>query len=350
VALDDMKVGFRGTGRISWKSWRTVLLTGFVAYLAATDGRAQRYRNQFVPYSSVGFGIGTSNYYGDMASYRRIVPSTFKMMRWSVSGEYTRHFSPRLAARASLTWARIAGDDYQMNRSGRNVHQGFFVRNLHFRNDIKELAAVGIFKLTPDNRTHDRRPEFGAYFFGGVALFAHNPKARLPVVSGETDKQRWVALQPLGTEGQGREGYDKLYSKVGFAIPLGFGLRYKINPRFDVAAELGFRFTTTDYLDDVSKGYPDPSVFAAGADPVQAQQLSYRALEQNPARFPKKERTEILRNYLGLTEAEDPYAYVQGGNFPLMRGNNFNQMDAYMTGTIKLVYVLTPSIKCPPLK
>lgn len=345
-----MKVGFRGADRKSWKPLREVFWVGLVLLVANTDVLAQRYRNQFVPYSSVGFGVGTANYYGDMASYRRILPSTFKMMRWSVTGEYTRHLTPRLAGRASLTWARIAGDDYQMNRAGRSYHPGFFARNLHFRNDIKELAAVGIWKLVPDGMSHDRRPQFGAYLFAGVAAFAHNPKARLPLEDGQTEKQRWVGLQPLGTEGQGREGYSKLYSKVGFAIPVGFGLRYKINPKFDIAAELGFRFTTTDYLDDVSKGYPDPSVFSSGADPVQAQQLSNRIMEVNPARFPDKDRTEILRSYLGLQEGVDPYAYIQSGQFEVMRGNNAKQMDAYMTGTIKLVYMLGSTVKCPPLK
>ena len=345
-----MKIGNCGVEKVSRATWKNVFLAGFMLFVAAGNLQAQRYKNQFVPYSTVGFGVGTSNYYGDMASYRRPIPSTFKMMRWSVTGEYTRHFSPRFGARASLTWARIAGDDYKMNRSGRTYHPGFYARNLHFRNDIKELSAVGILKLIPDSRSYDRRPEFGAYLFGGVALFAHNPKARLPIPDGETEKQRWVSLQPLGTEGQGREGYEKLYSLVGFAIPVGVGLRYKINQKFDIAAELGFRFTTTDYLDDVSKNYPDPGVFASGADPALAQQLSNRSMERVPARFPDKDRTEILRNYLGLEPGQDPYAYIQGGGFEVIRGNNAKQMDAYMTGTIKVVYTLGSPVKCPPLK
>lgn len=345
-----MKIGFLRVARGRSVTELRLLLAGILTAAMTHAMYGQGYRNQFVPYSTVGFGIGTSSYYGDMASYRRILPSTFKMMRWSVTGDYTRHFSPRFAARASLTWARIAGDDYQMNRAGKNVHQGFFIRNLHFRNDIKELSAVGIYKLVPDGRSYDRRPQFGAYLFGGVALFAHNPKARLPVPDGSQEKQRWVALQPLGTEGQGREGQEKLYSLVSLAIPVGVGLRYKINPKFDIAAELGFRFTFNDYLDDVSKPYPDPAVWASGADPIQAQQMSFRSFETQPARFPKKERTEILRQYLGLTGAEDPYSYLTNNPQLLSRGNDPRQKDAYMTGTIKLVYVLGPSVKCPPLK
>lgn len=325
---------------------------GVVAIFAlASNISAQGYRNYFVPYSTVGLGIGTSSYYGDMAPYRRILGSTFNMMRWSVTGEYTRHFSPRFGARASLTWARIAGDDFIMNGSGSRANQQLFVRNLHFRNDVKELSAVGIYKLTPDGRSYDRRPQFGAYLFAGVALFAHNPKARLPLPDDVNEKQRWVALQPLGTEGQGHVEGQKLYSLVSFAVPIGFGLRYKINPKFDVAAELGFRITTTDYLDDISKGYPDPTVFGTSSDPAMAEQMANRMLERRPARKPNEDRTEILQNYLELTGNEDPFSYL-ATNPPVaeIRGTNSKRPDSYMTGTIKLIYVLGPSVKCPPLK
>src|SRR5690606_33801091 len=108
-------------------------------------------------------------------------------------------------------------------------------------------------------------------------------------------------------EGQGHIEGQKLYSLVSFAVPVGFGLRYKINPKFDILAELGFRLTTTDYLDDVSKDYPDPSVFGSSSD---ALQMSNRVMERRPARKPKEERTEILRNYLGLAEGEDPYSFL----------------------------------------
>mgnify|MGYP003887784785 CR=1 FL=1 len=343
-----MKMHFLGT-----KLGRKWMNKGFVlglwaVFTVASDLYGQSYKNYFVPYSTVGFGVGTSSYYGDLAAYRRVVGSTFKMIRWNVSGEYTRHFTPRFAARASLTWARIAGDDFVMNQNRGKVNNNLFLRNLHFRNDIKELAAVGIYKITPDGRSYDRRSQFGAYVFGGVALFAHNPKARLPVDPVTLEKQRWVALQPLGTEGQGQVDGPKLYSLVNVAFPIGFGLRYKVNPKFDISAELGFRFTNSDYLDDVSQmDYPDPSTFA---EPT-GMELSNRAFEVIPARKPKRDRTALLQEYLGLSSSQDPYAYLQ--QYPDLigpRGTKPNRADAYMTGTIKLIYVLGPSVKCPPLK
>jgi hypothetical protein len=317
--------------------------------LLFTDGRAMaQSRGIFIPYSTVGFGLGTSNYYGDFAPYRRPIASTFKMMRWSVAGNYTRHFTPRLGARASFTYARIAGDDYIMNKGSKHETNIFYARNLHFRNDLKEFSVQGIFKLTPDNRSYDRRPQFGAYLFAGIALTAHNPKA-LDSLNGN-----WVKLQPLGTEGQGNEGYDKKYSLVQFAIPMGIGLRYKINSRFDISAELGFRKTFTDYLDDAHGKYADPSLFAN--DPLAAA-LSNRSQERIAVRK-GADRTESLKkfvqaNYLGAAPDGDPYAEMTARGFAgpgTDRGNSPSLTDNYMFGQIHIHYILPTQIKCPPLK
>ncbi|RYZ83409.1 MAG: hypothetical protein EOP04_20020, partial [Proteobacteria bacterium] len=60
---------------------------------------------------------------------------------------------------------------------------------------------------------------------------------------------------------------------VQFAIPVGIGVRYKLNSRFDISAEFGFRKTFTDYLDDtqhpeMSPQFRDQAVFAPGDSPT----------------------------------------------------------------------------------
>jgi hypothetical protein len=305
-------------------------------------------RGVFLPYSTVGFGVGTSSYYGDLATFRRPVASTFNMIRWSVGANYTRHFTPRLAARASFTWGRIAGDDYVMNHKGKYLGNLLFIRNLNFKNDLKEFTVQGIFKLTPDNRSYDRRPPFSAFLFGGVGLVAHNPKALYVDPDGNKD---WVKLQPLGTEGQGNEGYAKPYSLVQLVVPLGIGVRYKINSNFDISAELGYRIAFSDNLDDVSGNYPDPALFAD--DPV-ALALSNRSGELTSARK-GKDRTAGIATFLsttyGIENPSDPSAALANtgyGGAGGTRGNRFN--DGYMFGMIHLSYMLPARIKCPPLK
>jgi hypothetical protein len=321
-----------------------VIIT-FGLLLSGKDANAQS-RSIFVPYSTVGAGIGTSSYFGDFAPYRRPLASMFKMVRWSIGGNYTRHFTPRLGARASFTYARIAGDDYIMNKGSKYESNVFYARNLHFRNDLKEFSLQGIFKLTPDNRSYDRRPQLGAYLFAGIALTAHNPKA-LDSLDGD-----WVKLQPLGTEGQGNEGYAKPYSLVQFAIPIGIGVRYKINSKFDISAELGFRKTFTDYLDDVAGNYADPALFA---DSPLGQTLSNRSTDRIAVRK-GADRTEALKKFLQanyLIDTNDPIAALPGTGYAApgtSRGYSPKLKDNYLFGMIHLNYMLPSQIKCPPLK
>ena len=331
-------------------SLRKEILAGALLLLTllGSDAEAQRRFNNFVPYSSVAFGVGTSNYYGDMAPYGRPLASTFLPMRWSVGANYTRHFTPRFGARASFTWARIMGDDFYMNN--RNGGADFlFARNLHFRNDLKEFAVNGIFKFIPDNRSYDRRPQISAYLFAGIAAVAHSPVARVPEIEGG----RWVKLQPLGTEGQGNPDYAKPYSLVQLAIPLGIGARYKINARFDVSAELGFRFTSTDYLDDVGGNYADPNLLKDDLARIMADR-SYEPIAARKGGDRTERLREFIANRFNVTDPSiDPYVYLQQSGFSAPgqpRGNDQGRNDAYLLGMIHVHYILGSPIKCPPLK
>jgi len=48
------------------------------------------------------------------------------------------------------------------------------------------------------------------------------------------------------------------YSRLGTAIPIGFGLKFKFSHRVLFALEWAIRKSSTDYLDDVSSFYPNP--------------------------------------------------------------------------------------------
>ena len=91
---------------------------------------------------------------------------------------------------------------------------------------------------------------FTPFIFAGVSLFRFNPQA-------EASNGEWVALQPLGTEGQGTTAFQdrKKYALTQFSIPMGGGFKIAINKTFNIILEYGIRKTFTDYLDDVSSTY-----------------------------------------------------------------------------------------------
>jgi hypothetical protein len=323
----------------------SALTTAAMMMTGATESEAQSRRN-FTPYSEVGIGVGTSSYYGELSGYRKPLRSTFQLMRWNAGLMYTRHFTPHIAARAGFTYARIVGDDYTFNRNDINEGAVLYVRNLHFRNDLKEFALTGIYKFVGDGRNTNYRAKFTPYIFAGIGLTAHSPEAKTPVNFEPDQEQRWVKLQPLGTEGQGQPGYAKPYSLVAVAIPVGFGFRYMLNERFNVAAEISYRFTGTDYLDDVgAPGPADPSVLKDDL----ARAMSNRALEPTAARK-GGDREQQLRDYLN---GQDPFAnngILLPGVETRTRGAKGVLNDGYMTTSIQLHYVLLPKIKCPPIK
>ena len=76
-------------------------------------------------------------------------------------------------------------------------------------------------------------------------------------------------LRPLHTEGQGMEndpaGFasGETYSPIAICVPMGFGLKKAFSGNSGIKLEAGFRFTNTDYLDDVSNVYYDRDAIAA---------------------------------------------------------------------------------------
>ncbi|MFD2573613.1 DUF6089 family protein [Spirosoma soli] len=320
-----------------------------------TESLAQRRPNtRFAPYSSVSFGVGTSTYYGDLAGYGNPIKSTFTLPRWNVGIGYTRQFTPHFAARAAFTWARITGDDYKYNKNAISnspvIEEDliYYVRNLHFRNDIKEFALTGIYNFIEDGRNSNVRAKFTPYLFGGIALVAHSPQARTPYNESSADSsQRWVKLQPLHTEGQGQPGRDKPYSLVTAAIPVGIGFRYMINENFNVGVEIGYRYTFTDYLDDVGGGYAP-----AGALQGLAQQLGSRREEVFAARTKKHpNRYDVLVQKFQASDAATQAALSDLLTSPnQQRGADGILNDGYLLTNFSIHYIIPGKIKCPPIK
>jgi hypothetical protein len=84
----------------------------------------------------------------------------------------------------------------------------------------------------------------------------HNPKAYYVAPGHAADDGEWVALRPLMTENHS-------YTKVTMTIPAEVGFYFTINKHYRIGWNLCWRTTFTDYLDDVSTQYADPSTLSS---------------------------------------------------------------------------------------
>lgn len=148
-------------------------------------------------------------------------------------------------------------------------------RNLDFTSIIKEVSLLA--ELHPFNfsTTNDLQPAISPYVLLGIGYFGFDPKTSL--------NGQWIYLQPLHTEGEGFPGTGRPnYKLSAINIPVGGGLFYRISDRVSLRGEAIYRFLTTDYLDDVSTTYIDPSLFdeyLSADNAILAKQLADRSYE-----------------------------------------------------------------------
>jgi hypothetical protein len=208
-------------------------------------------------YNTVSVHLNAMNYFGDVVPKTSFTSFRFLSTRPNIGISAAHRFSPRISGRGGLSVGQISGSDNKSADKDDSEASYRYNRNLSFRNNIVELSAVGMIDLFENRGTYLKRREFAPYLFAGVAAFYHSPMAK-------DAKGDFVALQPLGTEGQfaqnrAARGYAKPYKRTQISIPFGFGVNYKLDRQLSIGYEMGWRKTFTDYLDDASGTYADPN-------------------------------------------------------------------------------------------
>ncbi|MCU0389810.1 MAG: hypothetical protein MUE81_01700 [Thermoflexibacter sp.] len=323
-------------------------------------------------YYSVGLGINAMNYFGDITPQPSFTSLDIKFTRINFSAYVQRRLYPGVTGRLAFSYGRIKGEDASVtpDRPRWEHNQFRYIRNLSFRSDLYELSAIGVFDFTKNRGVFYQRPKrVIPYITAGVAVFYHNPEAVAPsedqLGNPLAEAGEWVKLQPLGTEGQGYDSYTKnyrltadtlsvtyaggrRYSKVQIAFPLGFGLRYKLSSRWDIAFEVSYRFTLTDYLDDVSKSYVDLGVFG---DNNLARAMSDRSREGGRA---GAVRSILTGDFLG----DYTYTGIDGRRYTTFTGfgndqyidnirGNVTDRDVYIVTGFHVSYIMPGQVRCP---
>lgn len=214
------------------KSILVVVLLLFCTEFVLSQGFYNKNRNRNFLLSA---GTGTTHYYGDLAKSgdnSNIKPN------FAVGARY--NFYRWFSAGAEMTWFMLSGND--------NTDPGKETRNLSFQSQNFELSAVIHVSLFEEDRRFYMRPFANPYIYGGIGLVNYNPTAKL-------DGKRYN-LKRLNTSGESYSGFTA-------SFPVGGGVKFRVNPFFNVVIDGGYRFVLSDNLDDVSSGiYPDPASFS----------------------------------------------------------------------------------------
>lgn len=261
-----------------------VLLIATLLFFTAFSQRKVESTNH-----EIGFWLGSATYIGDLNP-----EYSPKKMRPALGFIYRFNVNPHVSLKATASGGMLAGADSVINKPYQ------VARNLSFRTLFVETSGqveLNFHKFIPGDLKHYISP----YLTTGLAVMYFNPKAKL--------NDKWHTLNELGTEGQTNTDFTgrKKYSRLQLAIPIGFGVKCWIANAWNFYAELAYRQTFTDYLDDVSSQYIDN--FLLGGSLSETAQLADRSDEvmSKPIGIEGKQRGDITTNdgyvvlNLGLT-------------------------------------------------
>ncbi|MDG1690137.1 MAG: hypothetical protein P8I02_05130 [Flavobacteriales bacterium] len=220
------------------------------------------------------------NIFGDLPIARSFLfDLNIQASNFATSFSYLYYLKSKIALRLSLSYGKVSGDD---SYSG-----DFFRKNraLNFNTNIAEGSGIIEFTLIPEKvgnkynlknkygkKIGGRNQKFGVYVFAGIGGFYYDPWGTNKFLNSDTinvgDGQKY-RLRELHTEGQGFEGGPTMFSEeltgkkystyrnFAICIPFGFGIKKAFHSTAGIKLEASYRFTNTDYIDDVSTFYYD---------------------------------------------------------------------------------------------
>ena len=250
----------------------------------------------------IGFSAGAAHYFGDLNPKLRL-----NRPKPALGVFFRKQFGGYVAVRVNAHFAQLGYSD-KYNTYNEFMHE----RNLSFNTNIWELTVQGdfnFFKFIPG----DYDNAFTPYLTLGIGTFNYNPYAYF--------QGQKVFLRPLGTEGQGSAAFPgrKPYGSMAICFPVGVGVKYSLNPQMNLGFEILYRFTTTDYIDDVSKTYAGAAAFPA----LPNGQPSLAEIMQD--------RSTVYGAPIGIAGRQRGYQ---------------NQNDSYVTAEVTFSFNFT-SYKCP---
>ncbi len=236
---------------------KIILLLALLTLTSTSTINAGPYGRRTQGTLEFGFTLGIANALTDLGGANDIGSWGIKDLELAATrpalgllGRYA--INPYFGIRAQLSWAILTGDDDLLDPNKPGGHLPRYYRNLDFYTHIIELAILGewnIFRFEPGRF---RRYHHTPYLMTGFVLFWFDPRA----IDG-------TRLKPLRTEGQGLPEYPdrKPYASIQPAIPIGIGYKFVVGKNWVLGFETILKYTFTDYLDDVSKTYPDPKYY-----------------------------------------------------------------------------------------
>jgi len=248
---------------------------------------------------SVGLNFGMSDLWGDVGTksvFNHYVNDKYWTSPHFMGGVFARYaLHPGVVLRLGVNYGALYANDNWNNSAANKANTveddayQRYARNLDVQSNTWEGNVL--FEINPRRLGNLERKgakkRMQPYLLIGAGGFHFRPKGTYTPrgTDGKPDGQpRRVDLYDLNLEGNGINISDSLAAAYNFTkpkayklwqaeIPLGIGFRWDLGNQLSLGIEYMYRYTFTDYLDNVSGFYVDPRIFdyEHAGDPQRAQ-------------------------------------------------------------------------------
>ena len=242
--------------------------------------------------AEAGIWLAGVNYFGDLNTNLRLNrdgPAVGAGLRFN--------FNERVCGKLGANIGRVEAYD----SDSPNLFEQ--ARNLSFRSTVADLGAQMEFNFLP--YIHGSKDNsWTPYLFAGLGVTYFNPKAEMD--------GKWTALRPLGTEGQFKG--EEYFTVVGGWV-YGAGFKIDLNYEWSINIDISARRLFSDYLDDVSRTYPDAGDVEdlRGAEAVPFIDRSYELFQKDPDFFTRNNIEAPIGEpgrQRGNSKNNDTYVYL----------------------------------------
>ena len=255
----------------------------------------------------------------------------FKDLAYGVSAEY--FINKAWSGKALLSAGQVTAND----RSFKGVN---FARGLNAQTRFQDINLMASYYFD-NERNMSEVAKFAPYFTAGLGFTNFNVFADLKGANGELYNVKNKYTDEFSQDGVYETEVTKLgtntlasYPNIAFTIPVGLGLKYRVNDYININLEAIAKFALTDYFDDASGAFLTdiPSSYTA------TQTL---AAKPNPS-------------YLGArggVQGNDMYGNLSLSvhyNFGLKAVDAIDGVVIYVPSPSKPTGVITPPVFDPP--
>jgi outer membrane protein OmpA-like peptidoglycan-associated protein len=175
-----------------------------------------------------------------------------KDLMYGVSAEY--FFNKAWSGRALISAGQVTAND-------RSFKGANFERGLNAQTRFQDISLMGAFYFD-NERNMSEVAQFAPYFTAGIGVTNFNVFADLKDANGALYNVKNNYKDEFAQDGVYETEVTKfgtntggVYPNIAVTIPVGLGLKYRVNDRININLEAVAKFALTDYFDDASGSF-----------------------------------------------------------------------------------------------